>query len=316
MVRGVERAVRLADRRQQAVERADDGDRERRDEQVVAEPQRERDAVRRQHRQQRVGQRNPAQERHPRTHVAVDQDRDRERDRGARREADELRRQRGPALAHDDEHDDRHEADEQRPAVDAAVVLVAALGAAVAAAAVRAEHFGQLVDDERDRESGHEARDDRVGDEARDVAEPQQAEQDLDDRRSARGTARPGTGSRRRRRSATRAAAASPEMRRMNAANRNTDDARGTSLGSSAPLRTNAVRLPKIAARQRGAQPGLDRVLAERRERDEPERQHHRDEHERRRDAGARLAREFRDAARRGGGRRPVVCHRRIPDCK
>ncbi len=33
----------------------------------------------------------------------------------------------------------------------------------------------------------------------------------------------------------------------MNAANRNTDDARGTSLGSSAPLRTNAVRLPKIA---------------------------------------------------------------------
>ena len=66
MVRGVERTVGFADGGEQAVERADDGDRERRDEEVVAEAQRERDAVGGEHRQQRVGRGNLAQERNAR----------------------------------------------------------------------------------------------------------------------------------------------------------------------------------------------------------------------------------------------------------
>jgi hypothetical protein len=49
------------------------------------------------------------------------------------------------------------------------------------AAAVRAQHFGELVDHERDGEACHEARDDGVRHETRDVAEAQHAEHDLDD---------------------------------------------------------------------------------------------------------------------------------------
>jgi hypothetical protein len=50
----------------------------------------------------------------------------------------------------------------------------------------------------------------------------------------------------------------------MNAENRKTEDARGTSFGSSAPLSTNAVSVAEDRRGERCAQPALDGVSADR----------------------------------------------------
>ena len=290
MMRRVERPVRLAHGRQKAVERSDDRDGQRRDDEVVTEAQRKRDALGPEQREQRVGQRQLAQERHARADVRVNGERDHRGDRGAGRKADELRRRRRPSPSHHHEHDDGDDADEHGPRVDA-VVLGRRTSFRAATAAVRAQHLGNLVPDERDRETGHQSCHHRIRHEARDVAEAQRAEHDLDDARDDEtqrgeedhvlddrvllpqpqdecGEQEHGRGARhfvRKQRSA--------QHERGEAA----EDRRG----------------------QRGAEAGLDGVSAGRCESDEPERQHHREQHESGGDAGAYLADEFGGVARR-----------------
>jgi hypothetical protein len=158
MVRRVERAVGLAYCREQAVERSDDGDRECGDHEVVAELHRQCDAVGTEQREQGIGKGQLAEEWNARAHVGVDRERDDRRHRRAGGEADELRRRRRPPPPHQHEYDDRDDSHEHRPPVDA-VMRVPGAGLA-AAPAMRAEHLGNLVPDERDRETGHQSRDD------------------------------------------------------------------------------------------------------------------------------------------------------------
>jgi hypothetical protein len=236
----------------------------------------------------------------------VERERDEQGDQRSRGEADQLRGQRRPALAHDDEHHDGDEAYQQGPRIDAVMrdFLAAAFGAAVGA-----EHFGQLVDDERDREARHQPGDHRVGHEARDVAEAQHPEQHLD--HAGEGEAGGGeehdlVDAAGRRRAQRRVAGDAQDERREQEHGRR---ARHLVRQQRSAQHERGQRAEDRSG-QRRAQAGLHRVFAERRERDEAEGQHHRDEHERGGDAGAGLACEIGQATAFGGDRRAVIDHR------
>ena len=290
MVRRVERPVGLADRGEQAVERPDHGDRERGDDEVVAEAQGEVDAGEAEQRQQRIRQRELAEERHARSDVGVDEERQHRGDSRACGQPDELRGRRRPSLADHDEHDDGDEPHQDRPAVDAVVAF--ASGSAFAAAAVGAEHLGDLVPDERDREPGHQARHDGIRHEARDVAEAQQAEQDLDD-----------AGHREAKRGEQDDLLDGELLLGEAQDERGEQEHRGRARDFVGQQRAGEHERREVAEdrrRQGRAQAGLDRVASRGGERDEPQGQHHRQQHEGGGDARADLAREFGGVAWRG----------------
>ena len=312
-MRGVQRPVPLADGGEQAVEGAHDRDQEGREQEVVlvGQAQGERQAVPGRQRQERVRERDMPEEGDARADVAVEDIGDDDGERRPGGETDQLGWQRRPAPSHEHEPGNRHQTDQDRPEIDAVVVPVAfravtadGVSAVLQIPAGRtragqtpapvtrpvgAEHLGQLVDDERDRDPRHQARDHGVGDEACDVAEAQHPEQDLD-------AARQRDAHRREEKDRHHALGRRVAQGRVAG---DAQDERGEQEhrgGARDLVRQQGAgqyergQITEECAGEGGAQPGLDGpLLADGLEGDEPEGQHDRHQHECGGDPGARL---------------------------
>ncbi len=283
LVLGAERAVGLADRGEQAVERPHDGDRERGNEQIVPVAKEGAGALGRDQAQERVRHRNLAAEmRHRLAEIRTGQHaRDGVGEGGPERDGDHLGRRLRPAVAHEQHHADRASAEQHRPRIHVPVLA--------GTAAVRTQDLGQLFEDERKREAGHEPRHDRVGHEAREIPEAQHAERDLQHARE---------------REARRGEQHDVARRHLLHGGEVQDESGEHEHGRGARHLVRQQRRPEHERAQvaeegggeGGAHAGTDRGVAlalehDRSERDEAERQHQREQHERGRDAVRDLAR-------------------------